>query len=113
MLNYEQYDDLTATVGIESPIGTYKYLTYNAWVIGGSTTPGVAVGGVADQSPPNAALTAADVQLKNGTPSFAIAKPYKSYSLFDFYFGCVVRTDEGTVGAATSFLLLSGQNCSF
>lgn len=100
-LNNEQYDDLTATVGIESPVGTYKNLIYNAWVIGGATTPGVAVGGVASESPPNTALTAVDVQLTNGTPTFTIEKPYKSFSLLDFYFGCVVRSDEGTLGVAT------------
>lgn len=61
----------------------------------------MAVGGVAAESPPNTALTAADVQLTNGTPSFTIAKPYKSFSFFDFYFGCVVRSDEGVLGVAT------------
>ena len=63
--------------------------------------PGVAVGGVANESLPNDALTAIDVQLTNGTPSFSVAKPYKSFSLLDFFFGCVVRTDEGTLGVAS------------
>ena len=87
---------------VESPIGTYKYLNYSAWVLGGQLTPGVKVGGVIRQSQPNSALTAVDVQTEAGTtPSFTVVKPYKSFSLLDFYFGCVLRTDEGTVNEAT------------
>ena len=92
-----------ATVAVETPIGTYKGLTYSSWVIGGPTTGSVAVGGVADSSPPNSALTAADTELTNGTPSFTIAQPYKSFSPLDFFFGCVVRDDESTVGVATEY----------
>lgn len=95
------YDDLASPPTLEPPVGTYKDLIYNAWVVGGATTPGVAIGGVADQSPPNSALTSPDTQLTNGTPSFIVAKPYKSFSLLDFYFGCVARTDEGTAALAT------------
>ena len=76
---------------LENTITTYKNLTYNAWV----------VGGVASESQPNVALTAADQQSLHGTPSFSVAKPFKSFSPLDFYFGCVVRTDEGVLGVAT------------
>ena len=87
---------------VESPITTYKYLNYSAWVVSGPLTPGVKVGGITPQSPPHAALTAIDVQTEAGrTPSFTVVEPYKSFSLFDFYFGCVLRTDEGTVNEAT------------
>lgn len=84
----------------ENPIGTYQNLVYNAWVIGGSLTTGVKLGGIANKSPPYGALTAVDTQEKNGTPSFTVAKPYKAFSVFDFYFGCVLRTDEGTANEA-------------
>ena len=101
-LKHEQYNDLTFTAGVETPIGTYKYLNYSAWVVAAPTTPGVALGGIVNESPPNAALTAVDVQsLAGSTPSFTVVKPYKSYSLLDFYFGCVLRTDEGTVNEAS------------
>ena len=101
-LRHEQYDDLTFTPLVESPIGTYKYLNYSAWVVAAPTTPGVGLGGIANKSPPNAALRAVDVQTLAGrTPSFTVLKPYKSFSLLDFYFGCVLRTDEGTVNEAT------------
>ncbi|CAD6589722.1 MAG: hypothetical protein ASARMPREDX12_003945 [Alectoria sarmentosa] len=95
------YDDLTSTPILDTPVGTYKNLTYNAWVIAGPLTPGVTVGGVASQSPPNAALKSVDTQLTNGRPTFTIVEPYKSFSLSDFYFGCQVRTDERTLVVAT------------
>ena len=87
---------------MEPPIATYKYLNYSAWVVAGQLTPGVAVGGIIRESQPNAALTAVDVQTEAGrTPSFTVVKPYKSFSLLDFYFGCVLRTDENTADEAT------------
>lgn len=95
------YDDRTATPIVETPVGNYKDLNYNAWVIPGPLTPGVQVGGVAAESPPQVALTAVDQQTTNGTPSFTVAKPYKSWSLFDFFFGCNTRTDEPTANVAT------------
>ena len=92
-----KYDDIPATALIENTITTYKNLTYNAWVVG---TP-QNIGGVASESQPNVALTAIDQQTLHGTPSLAVALPFKSFSPLDFYFGCVVRTDEGVLGVAT------------
>ncbi|KAF6218205.1 hypothetical protein HO133_006166 [Letharia lupina] len=76
-----RYDDLDATPVLESPIDTYKSLTFNAFVLAGPSTPGVKVGGVANQSPPNAVLTSVTETLTNGTPSIVVAKSYKSWSL--------------------------------
>ena len=80
---------------------TYKYLTYQAWDLPDlvSTTVPAHVGGTAVQSPPNDIATDATAQLR-GTPSMTIASPYTSVSPYDFYFGCVQNTMEGTVAAA-------------
>lgn len=91
------YDDLTAVPVLEAAVGTYKDLIYNAWVVGGPAT----VGGVASESQPNVALTSITETLTNGTASITIAAPDQSFAFLDFYFGCVLRTDEGTVGVAT------------
>lgn len=100
-LKYGQYDDLNSTALFENPVGTYKNLIYKTWTVGGIITlPVSKVGGIADRSPPHSAVTAVDVQVKNGTPLFTVAKPYKTFSVFDFYFGCILRTDEGTVNEA-------------
>ena len=45
-------------------------------------------------------MTSTEIQLKQGTPSFTVAAPYKSFGLYDFYFGCAVRTGEPTANAA-------------
>ena len=101
-LNHEQYDDLTYTPLVESPVGSYKFLNYTSWVVAGQLTAGIAVGGVASKSGSNSALTALDVQTENGaTPTMTIEKPYNSFRLLDFYFGCVLRTDEATANEAT------------
>ena len=77
-----------------------KGLKYKAWVVGGPITPGIAIGGVVNQLPLNCALTGADTQLTNGTPTITIATPYKSFSILNFFFGCSGRTDEETVNTA-------------
>ena len=101
-LNTEQYDDLPYTPLLESPVGSYKFLNYTSWVVAGRLTGNLAVGGVAPESGNNTALTALDVQEENGaTPTMTIEKPYSSLRLLDFYFGCVLRTDESTANAAT------------
>lgn len=51
MLMTSQYDDLTRNTLVESPIGTYKGLTCNAWRR--ATTGAIAVGGIASRTPPN------------------------------------------------------------
>ena len=70
-------------------------------VLTGNTTSVVAIGGVASASPPNRALTSEQQQLTNGTASFAVASPYKSLNLLDFFFACTLRTSEGAVALAT------------
>ena len=98
---YKQYNDIERGT-VQNPVGTYKYLKYQAWVtpISAVTAVPVRVGGVATQSPPGRILTASDVQLREGTPSFTVAAPYKSFGLYDFYFGCQVRTGEAAANAA-------------
>lgn len=39
-------------------------------------------------------ITSSIEQSTNGTPSLVIAAPYKSFSFYDFYFGCATRTAE-------------------
>lgn len=97
----KNHDFLTLGV-VQNPVGTYKYLKYQAWVllIGAVTDVPVRVGGVATQSPPVRILTSADIQLQQGTSSFTVAAPYRSFGLYDFYFGCQVRTGEPTANAA-------------
>ena len=36
-------------------------------------------------------------QLTNGTPSVAVTVPYTSWSLYDFWFGCVLRSSTPVV----------------
>ena len=38
--------------------------------------------------------------MTSGTASFAVASTYQSFSLFDFFFGCTVRLNEGDVDVA-------------
>lgn len=52
----------------------------------------VSVGGLQIHSPKVYLLTAVDVQLTAGTPSFTVAPSDKSFSPLDFWFGCVART---------------------
>ena len=59
------------------------------------------MGGLASTSPPNRALTSSDIQLLSGTASFAVAPPYKSLGLLDFFFGCTARTGERAVVVAS------------
>ena len=98
----KQYDDEELGI-LENPVGTYKYLNYQAWVLPNGATAAipVRVGGVASQSPPVRILTSTDIQLQRGTPSFTVAAPYKSFGVYDFYFGCTMRTGEAAANAAT------------
>lgn len=93
------YDNLDESL-TDKALGTYENLVHNSIVLTGSTRSIIAVGGVASASPPNRALTSADTRA-NGTASFAVARPYKSLGLLDFYFGCTIRTGEGAVAVAS------------
>ena len=95
-----QYDNIPASL-TDTVLGTYDGLTYNAIVATGSTGSTVAVGGIVKASPPMSALTSSQQQITNGTASFAVASPYKSFGLLDFFFGCTVHTGEGAVSVAS------------
>ncbi|KAG7006794.1 hypothetical protein G7Y79_00013g035660 [Physcia stellaris] len=98
----QQYEDLKPGA-VQIPVGTYKYLNYQAWSrpLGALSGVPVRVGGVATKSPPNLIYTSVDIQLQQkGTPSFTVVAPYSTFGLFDFYFGCSTRTDEPTANAA-------------
>ena len=69
----------TLTIG-KGP-GTYKDLTYNAWVVVGSSgIPFGGLGGLVKHSPPNFIVRDSTYQSTNGTPTFTVAAPYKSAS---------------------------------
>lgn len=79
-------------------------MTYKGWTVSnflGSVVP-VRVGGVASKSPPNRIITGIDVQLTQGSkPTFLPAAPFNKISLYDFYFGDSVRTEQPAVVVAT------------
>lgn len=96
-----QYDNLTASAlpVVGSGVGTYEYITYNAFtLLDGSDD---VVGGVAIHTLPNAIDTTSEQQGTNGTPSLAVAKPYTSIGLVDFWFGCSTHTGESLANLAT------------
>ncbi|KAL6716655.1 hypothetical protein ACLMJK_006223 [Lecanora helva] len=100
--NTATYDDLTSVPAVGNPVGTYKGLTYEAFVVGGPPL-GVSlpsVGGVAAQSGHNYAVSEIVRNVLNGTTSVVVASPYKSVSLLDFYFGCSTATANGVVKEA-------------
>lgn len=99
-----QYDDRPAgllSYPIENP---YLGLNYKAWNLPTNATAAVpvSVGGLEIHSLPNQLLTARDIQLLAGTPSFTVVPPYKDFIPLDFWFGCVARTMQGAVELATN-----------
>ena len=92
----KQYDDLSAPIAIGAvPVGTYKDLIYDSWVIRPDNAS--VLGGFGPHSPPNTILTSAFTQAMNGTPSFIVAPPYTSARFESFYFACNVQTRENVV----------------
>ena len=81
----------------EVPVGTYKNIIYNSWIIRADNTS--LVGGYAPHSPPNTILTLGLVQARNGTPTFTVAPPYTYAGFKSFYFACDLQTRENVVSA--------------
>ena len=91
-----QYDDIQILSG-EIPLGTYDNLVYNLVNVTRarpSGSAGSAGSGVTTASFPNCALTAALQSSTGSITSFAVAAPYKSLELLDFYFGCVLHSAQ-------------------
>ncbi|KAL8757996.1 MAG: hypothetical protein Q9184_004053 [Pyrenodesmia sp. 2 TL-2023] len=90
------YEDLpNALVG--TPITNYQGITYGNWIY--SSTQAVQVGGVASRSPPNRIATN-----PTAPQTFSPQAPYKALALFDFWYGCSLRTMTAAAGQA--------QNCT-
>ena len=97
-INASQYDDLVGLPATgEVPVGTYKNIVYNSWILRPDNTS--LVGGYAPHSPPNTILSPGLVQATNGTPTFTVAPPYISVGFKSFYFACDLQTREDVVSA--------------
>lgn len=73
-------------------------MTYNSFSLG--NTADMLVGGIPAHTEPNAIITNSQQQGINGSPSLTIAKPYKSFGLIDFWFGCSAHSGEGAANLA-------------
>ena len=88
-----QYDGIQILAG-EIPIGTYDSLVYNLINVTRGRPSGSAASGVTTASSPYCDLTSAQQSLTSDIASFAVASPYNSLELLDFYFGCILHSAQ-------------------
>ncbi|KAL8898889.1 MAG: hypothetical protein Q9207_006475 [Kuettlingeria erythrocarpa] len=89
-----KYDDLPNTVA-SVPLSSYQGVNYGDWVY--ASAQAVQVGGLDTRSYPSrigSGLREAQV--------FSPQSPYQALALYDFYFGCVVRTTTPAATLATA-----------
>ncbi|KAL9135105.1 MAG: hypothetical protein Q9175_003701, partial [Cornicularia normoerica] len=95
----------TPLVPFESPtdIGVFEGLLSDAFSF--SSTSTLLIGGIEPHTPPIAILTTEQQQATNGTPTITViysCSTSAAFSLYGFWFGCAVHTDEAMVGVAVS-----------
>ncbi len=96
--NYSQYDDeftLPAN-GALTPVGTYKGLTYNNFIVASDATLNESAAGCIPHSDPNVALQ------RSPSGSITTGPGTKSFSLSSVYYGCDLADQNGVVSTAVA-----------
>lgn len=87
----QKFDDLTALPAAAAPVGTYKGLLYQGFNLASQGAAGVQVAGVSAHSPPNIAASDNLSRATSGSPTaLKVTGKTVTFSLYDFYFGCVL-----------------------